>query len=40
MECVTEPNIVAFGIVPVKVIASIEKHSDRITECENILGCI
>ena len=40
MECVTEPNIIAFRIAPVKVIASIEKHSDRITECENVLGCI
>ena len=40
MQCVIEPNIVAFGIVAVKIIASIEKHSDRITECENVLGCI
>ena len=40
MECVTEPNIFAFGIAPIKFIASIEKHSDRIIECENVLGCI
>ena len=40
MECVTEPNITAFGTAPVKAIASIEKHSDRTTECENVLGCI
>ena len=40
MECVTEPNIFAFVIAPIKVIASIEKHSDIIIECENVLGCI
>ena len=40
MECVTEPNIFAFGIAPIKVLAFIEKHPDRIIECENVLGCI
>ena len=40
MECITEPNIFAFGIPPIKVIAPIGKHSDRTIECENVLGCI
>ena len=40
MECVTESNIFAFGIPPIKVIAPIGKHSDRTTECEKVLGCI
>ena len=40
MECVTKPDIFAFGIVPVKVIASIEKRLDRIINCKNVLGCI
>ena len=40
MECVTETNIFVFGIAPIKFIASIEKYSDRIIECENVLGCI
>ena len=31
MECVTKPNIFAFGIPSIKVIALIGKHSD---ECE------
>ena len=31
MECVTKPNIFAFGIPSIKVIAPIGKHSD---ECE------
>ena len=33
----TEPNIFAFGIPPIKVIAPIVKHSWK---CENVLGCI
>ena len=40
MECVIEPNIFAFGIPPIKVIAPIGKHSNRTIECENVLGCI
>ena len=40
MECVTESNIFAFGIPPIKVIAPIGKHSNRTIECENVLGCI
>ena len=40
MECVTEPNIFAFGIPQIKVIEPIGKHSDRAIECENVLGCI
>ena len=40
MECVTEPNIFAFGMPLVKVIAPIGKHSDRTIEGENVLGCI
>ena len=40
MECVTEPNIFAFGIAPIKVIASMEKRSDRVIKCENVLSCI
>ena len=40
MECVTEPNIFAFGMAPVKVIAPIGKHLDRTIEDENVLGCI
>ena len=40
MECVTKPNIFAFALPPIKVIASIGKHSDRTIECENVLGCI
>ena len=40
MECVVEPNILAFGIPPLKVIAPIGKHPDRTIECENVMGCI
>ena len=40
MECVTGPNIFAFGILPIKVIAFVGKQSNRIIECENALGCI
>ena len=40
MKCVTEPNIFAFGIPLIKVIALIGKHSNRTIECENVLGCI
>ena len=40
MECVTEPNIFASGIPPVKLIAPIGKNSDRTIECENVLRCI
>ena len=40
MECVTEPKIFAFGIPPIKFIASMGKHSDRTIECENVLGWI
>ena len=40
MECVTESNVFGFGIAPIKVIACIEKYSDKIIECENVLGCI
>ena len=40
MECLTEPNTFAFGIAPIKAIASIENRSDRIIKCENVLGCI
>ena len=40
MEYVTQPNILAFGIAPIKVISFIEKHSGRIIKCENVLGCI
>ena len=29
MECVTKPNIFAFGIASIKVIAPIGKHSDE-----------
>ena len=39
-ECLTEPNTSAFGIAPIKAIASIENRSDRIIKCENVLGCI
>ena len=40
IDCVAEPNIFAFGISPIKVIASIGKHSDRTTDYEDVLGCI
>ena len=40
MKCVTEPNTFAFLIAPIKVIASIGKYSDRVIECEIVLGCI
>ena len=40
MECVTEPNIFAFGIPPIKVIAPLGKNSDRTIECKNVLGWI
>ena len=40
MQCVTEPNIFAFRIPPVKVIAPIGKRSDRTIECKNFWGCI
>ena len=40
MECVPEPNIFAFGIPPRTVIPPEEKHSDKTTECENVLGYI
>ena len=40
MECVTEPNILAFGIPQTKVIAPIGKHSDRTIECEIFFSCI
>ena len=40
MQYVTEPNIFAFGIPPIKVIAPIGKHSDRTIECKNVLGWI
>ena len=40
MECVTEASIFPFRIAPIKVISSIEKHSDRINECEKLhLNC-
>ena len=39
MKCVAETSIFAFGIPPIKVIASIRKHSDRAIECKNILDC-
>ena len=40
MECVTVPNIFEFGIAPITIVASIEKPSDRIIKCENVLGFI
>ena len=40
MECVTEPNVFAFKIPQIKVIAPLGKHSDRTIECRNVLGCI
>ena len=40
MECVTKPNIFAFGITPIQVIAPIGKHLDRTIEYEKNLGCI
>ena len=40
MEYVTEPNIFAFGIAPIKVIAPIEERSDRIIKCQNVFDCI
>ena len=33
-------KIFAFGIAQIKVIVSIEKRSDRIIKCENVLDCI
>ena len=36
MECVKH---FCFGLLPIKVIAPIGKHSDRTIECENVLGC-
>ena len=40
MKCVTDPSNFAFGIAPIKVIESIETRPNRITKCENVLGCV
>ena len=40
MGCVTELNIFALRIPPIKVITPIGKHSDRTIECKNVSGCI
>ena len=40
MECVTKPEIFAFGIPPIKVIAPIRSSLNWTIECKNVLGCI
>ena len=40
MEYVTKPNILTFGIAPMKTVASIKECSGRITKYEIVSGCI